>query len=315
MPISEDKHTCEKKATLPTSRPACPPSFAFQQRPFRKETLIEYGVNEDAVAERSVEKSTQHRTVQNHQDVEHSDDSIYQSPRGAVTTRALANLGLREESEDATHGSELGPIGEVLEALQGYDKARIITTIYKLMRHETQLNENVHLYLQVEFTKMALLECDWQQRIVAIKAIGMWGGARSVSALKICLQHPYEYVRSAATQAVADIGVRADLGEKLGDAIFSLLLASSDRHWVVRAAAIQAMRMLGQRNVGRLEFVNAVILALDDEECMVRIAAVRALYHLKGRQALPRLALIAERDFEYLVRDAAQDVVHDGSLN
>jgi HEAT repeat protein len=162
---------------------------------------------------------------------------------------------------------------------------------------------------------VALLERDWQQRIVAIRAMGVWGGDRSVSALKICLQHPHEYVRAAAAQAIADIGIRADLGERLGEAIFTLLLASSDRHWVVRTAVLQAMRTLGRQNVGRQEFINAVILALDDEECMVRIAAVRALFGLKGKQALPRLALIAKHDFEYLVRDAAQDIVQDISVS
>src|SRR5262249_15891421 len=154
-------------------------------------------------------------------------------------------------------------------------------------RHRAQIDESVHLYLQVEFAKIALLQCDWQQRIAAIKAIGVCGETRAISALKICLQHPYEYVRAAAAQAIADIGIRTDLEKRLSDAIFTLLVASSDRHWVVRNAVIQAMRTLGRQNVGRQEFTNAVILALDDEEWIVRVAAVRALYDLKGVQALP----------------------------
>src|SRR5262249_37457387 len=200
--------------------------------------------------------------------------------------RVLANLGLREEKE-----KEAESIQPLIEALQSSDSSIRVASIHELIRHRAQINESVHLYLQVEFTKMALLQCDWQQRIAAIKAIGAWGEPRAISALKICLQHPYEYVRVAGAQAIAEIGIRTDLEERLNDAIFTLLVASSDRHWVVRTAVIQAMRTLGQRNIGRQEFINAVILALDDEECMVRVAAVRALYELNGVEALPRLAL------------------------
>jgi hypothetical protein len=49
--LCEDKHAYQQNTTLPTSRPTCPTSFSFQQRPFRKETSMEYVVSEGAVVE------------------------------------------------------------------------------------------------------------------------------------------------------------------------------------------------------------------------------------------------------------------------
>lgn len=256
-----------------------------------------------------MKKNTWHDREQSHQDILLPDDSAHQPQRGAITARVLTSLGLKEETEPREKMSTSESIENLIEALQCSDSSVRIASIHALIEHRAQINENVHLYLQVEFVQMALLEYSWQHRIVAIRAIGVWGENWSVSPLKICLQHSHECVRAAAAQAVADVGARTDLGKQLDDAIVMLLRASLDKHWMVRTAVIQAMRTLGRCNVGREEFVNAIIFALDDEECSVRIAAVRALYDLKGEEALPRLELIAKSDFEYLVRDAAQDIL------
>jgi hypothetical protein len=346
--LCEDKHAYQQNTALPTSRPTCPTSFSFQKSPFRKEASTECVVSEDVVVgevlpEKSViyplylfsslykwirrvtlaqcrtfwvklmggfvERNTWHNREQSHQDAEYLDDSAHQSRRGAITAHVLTNLGLKEETETSEKVRKLESIQNLIEALQCSDSSVRVASVHTLLEHREEISEKIRLYLQVEFAKMALLERNWQHRIVAIRAIGMWGGNRSISTLKICLQHSYEYVRAAAAQAIADIGIRTNLGEQLSDTILTLLVASLDKHWIVRTAVIRAIGTLGQHNVGRLDFVNAIIFALDDEECTVRIAAVRALYDLKGKEALPRLELIAKGDFEYLVRDAAQDIL------
>ena len=146
------------------------------------------------------------------------------------------------------------------------------------------------------FQPSALWDPDWRVRMTAVQAVGrVEGEGVDVASLLIHVlqQETNEDVRAIAAQVC---GERAE-------AVFlsALLAAAQDRSWKVRAAAIQALR-----NIPCQVPVNAVVVTLDDPDSTVRIEALKLLAVVLGREARHRLAMIAWRDHDEVVREEAR---------
>ena len=96
-------------------------------------------------------------------------------------------------------------------------------------------------------------------------------------------------VRNRATEAIGDIGSRADLP--------ALIELTRDRAWMVRASAYSAIA-----SVGRVNDLPYVLQGLKDRYAPVRRYAVVAAYDLAGCKALEPVRLAAIRDKNRIVR-------------
>jgi HEAT repeat protein len=65
----------------------------------------------------------------------------------------------------------------------------------------------------------------------------------------------------------------------------ALVAATQDKHWLVRAAALEAISQRGDPTL-----LPKIILPLDDEKDEVRFAAAACIVHLSGLSAKPRPA-------------------------
>ncbi len=135
-------------------------------------------------------------------------------------------------------------------------------------------------YLMQEVTSSS----DVQTRVRAAKALGDLEDHRAVEALKAQLSDPNREVALAAQEALEKIGCAA---------------------WARRGAAT----VLGR--VGDRRVTPEVLVLLDDDSVNVRRAAVRALGGLEASEHTARLAVMARRDPERLVRRAALNVLRD----
>jgi HEAT repeat protein len=203
--------------------------------------------------------------------------------------KLFAQLGIRSEKANAP-----GEIEKLIATLshidvkERIDAAHTIANLYVNLSAEKQMHARINLIL------MTWRDVDAYARIAAIKALGSTKAPDVSEALQVALRDEEREVRAAAARALGGIRGKA--------AVVALVAAAirEDEHWSVRAAAIRAMGESGERT-----FLNTINLALDNEDDSMRIAAIFALAQLEGRQAVPRLALIAQRDKQPHVRHAA----------
>jgi HEAT repeat protein len=204
--------------------------------------------------------------------------------------RLFAQLGIKSEE---TH-AEIEDVERLIASLshievkERIDAAHTLADLYERLPLKKQMHARINLIL------MTWRDVDMYARIAAIKALERTEMSDVAEALQIALRDDEQDVRAAAARALGNIKC-----EKPVIALIAALLRENE-HWSVRTATIQAMGTSG----GRV-FLNAINLALDDEDDSVRIAAIHALAQLEGLQAAPRLALIAQRDKSPYVKHAA----------
>jgi HEAT repeat protein len=201
----------------------------------------------------------------------------------------FAQLGIRSEKTNAARDIEklIATLSHI-EVKERIDAAHTIADLYEQLSPEKQMHARINLIL------MTWRDADMYARIAAIKALGRTKTPDVSEALQVALRDEAQEVRAAAARALGDIRGKV--------AVVALVSAAirENEHWSVRAAAIRAMGASGERT-----FLNTINLALDNEDASIRIAAIYALAQLEGMQAVPRLALIAQRDKQPHVRHAA----------
>lgn len=147
-----------------------------------------------------------------------------------------------------------------------------------------------------------LTDQDVQVRETAIKKLGQVKNQTVVSALIALLQDKASRVRRAAAWSLGEIGDITAL-----PALFNLL---EDEDNQVIEAAVWALGRLGQQlatQEQQADLVRALVKALDKQDFLVRWAAVVALRHIKLSSSAELLDLLENRDS--LVRRAAAIVL------
>jgi hypothetical protein len=207
----------------------------------------------------------------------------------SLRSQVFARLGLNESSALEEITLDIGT--RIKELSHPSAAVRIAAAHIVGNRGHTETSETKKRIL-ICLILMAWRDADWRGRVAAVRALGKLGTPDVAEALEITLRDPHPSVRMAAALALGDI--------KDSITVTALVSASRDAYWGVRAAALQSMGKLKNR-----VFLNSIHAALDDENCSVRIEALQALWHLKGTKAHPLLSMIAQRDYESQVREAA----------
>lgn len=216
------------------------------------------------------------------------DDSVFPDPRA----RLFAQLGIRDEEKNVEVEVEkaeriIASLSHI-EVKERIEAAHILAVLYERLSLEKKMHARINLIL------MTWRDVNAYARIAAIKTLGRTEMPDVAEALQIALRDEERDVRAAAARALGSIK-----GENPSIALIAAATRENE-HWSVRAAAIRAMGNRGNR-----VFLNTINLALDDKDDSVRIAAIHALAQLEGLKAVPRLVLIAQRDRQLYVRDAA----------
>jgi len=265
---------------------------------FASKILVRCG--EGKVKQNLDDKALLENIKRNPDEQEFSSDDL--NATGAlVRSNVLAQLGLSEKPlwEASTE--------QLLTTLQSSDISRRVAAAHALSGRPYSALHSVYWEMILELTKMALSDVTWQGQVAALRALGKLGGPGKSELLDvillICLQQPHENVRAAAAQTIGEIYSSKEVqsNREVCFALRSALRqATLNNYWTVRAAALRAIGMLHLS-----EYINRVVVELDDEDDSVRIEAIRAFACLKEEQAIPRLEVIARNDHEVLVRRAA----------